>query len=251
MRSVVSMAPEPAHNPNRLYARYLFSNGVLDKIVFVKTGPVYNVEVDRFMGACDHPYFLSPKQIASFKDGDQMVAAWEFVDGSHPRTADEEPHELTRIVCAIAGVNSVTEAALSSGVSVRATTPWVEPMAAAMQTWVASGGGSVVDPRLVDDFVYREPARLARFLALGAKFVTHHDIKDANLILPNGDDRVAVIDWGTVSLAPAGSGIRFACRFGENTRRLVAHAYVAAMSKLGIELDVADVRCAMETHQVY
>jgi hypothetical protein len=223
-------------NPNRIYAKFVFTDGKFERIVFVKTGNVYNADLDRFISSRNNPFFFAPKPLPAFKVGNQWFAPWEFIPGQHPSVLQEDRTVLCKIADAVAGINSETEATQSAGIPLKLDTPWVAETGERLSEWATTDN---------------DRALLSRFRALDANYLTHHDIKDANLIVPEHDKRLAVIDWATVTLSPAGSGLRTVSRLSTQARLFVARRYTETMARLGHCVNLDDVLFAIQAHQIF
>lgn len=243
----------------RFYARYAFRparpTAALPEPVpatfFVKRGPgVLRPALENFLDKQTSALFSTPRFFGHFDLGRSQVGVWEHVSGRQPgfRRGDTD---LQRVVEAVAGINALPDADLTAIAGVARETLWVEPGAARLEALIrelTAGDPALADPMLrrVAAFARLEDRLLQRFRSMENRFLTHNDMRPANLIIRPDDARVVVVDWTSARISAPGAGLRFLAWVDEESRTALAAHYVQCMRGLGHGLALDDVLFAIK-----
>ncbi len=258
-----------AEDPDRqrIYSRYEFSrSGDLEgqstdprqsHSFFVKQGPkVVRPGLEEFLNEVQSPFFDTPFFWGCFSVGGRVrVGAWEYVSGRQPAFGRDFTDDLARVIRAVAAINAVEPGAVKQVQGLRAINPGVEPVAARMDavaTQLLCENQLEASRALeqIETFARQEGRLLARIEALGKPFLTHHDIKAANLVIRAEDSPIVVLDWTSARISAPGLGLRLLFHDAaslESTTRF----YIQCMRQLGHTLALADVLFAIVASKVF
>jgi hypothetical protein len=241
-------------NRDRVFLKYRFGvagSATASVQLFVKRvrqGGCASPRLEAFLNEQRSPFFRTPHFYGQWRLGDVRIGVWDYVAGPALGSAPADPRATATAIDAVAAINSLKiDAAL-----VAAETPLVAPIADRANREIRA---LVVDAaerdallKMLDALARNEDRLIARFDALGHRFLTHHDMKPENIIVGDGGP-VTIVDWTSARLSVAGTGLRLLA--GGGKRAEAARLYVDRMSGFGHRLKLADVVFAWSAHQAF